>query len=520
MGESGDTHSEEERVLPDKNKKRKVKTPSQLEALENIYSEHKYPTESIKAQLAEEIGLSEKQVSGWFCHRRLKDKKLREEACANGRQDLSSGVIQEHGSALRQDSCSSTKQGDHRHFDPREVESRRLYGQDFPATDINYKTRGQNMRTGHYGTGDNTSSGSSSASQDRLLPVRGDPYDIEPSRYHSWNSNYILMGMRGVQNRGYKLESGYLNLQDEVEHAAITAVKRQLGRQYQEDGPQLGIEFQPLPPGAFEIPVSDTVHEPFNVSDPVQRDSQSIRRTSIKEHGLNMRCDRYNSKLHNQGPYQGAQLRRNVWESDPRPLKPKSSVTNCSNHAPAWNSALDFDEDSIGETSGFSCRRDHGIRSKHVMEGMRSNFATDQHLHLYREKVITSESSYPRLDNYDSASPHLFQRREYFESKPSNLELVGNESLDNIDRGKSKMPKFRDERVYGERRTSKEYGNQIARTIRHDEFLPRDNVSETPSPRALLPWANQIKGSAVETPTSFSEDETEEASSSTAKVKL
>ncbi|XP_043720631.1 homeobox-DDT domain protein RLT1 isoform X2 [Telopea speciosissima] len=487
MGESGDTHSEEEKVLPEKNKKRRLKTPSQVEALENFYNEHKYPTESMKAQLAEEIGLSEKQISGWFCHRRLKDKKLREEACANGRQDLSSGVIQEHGSGLRQDSCSSTKQGDYGHFDPREVESQRLYDQDFPATDITYKTRGRNMLTGRYGTVDNTSSGSSSASQDRLLPLRGDSYDIEPSRYHSWNSNYISMDTRGVQNRGYKLASGYLNLQDEVEHAAITAVKRQLGRQYQEDGPQLGVEFQPLPPGAFEIPVSDPVHEPFYVGDPVQLDSQSIPRTS-SEHGLNMRCDRYNSKMHAQGPYQeGAQLKRTIWESDPRPLKPKSSVS----------------------------RRNHGIRSKHVVEGMRSNFATDQHLRLYSEKVVTSESSYPRLDNCDNARPHLFQRREYFESKPSNLELLNNESLGNMDRGKSRMAKFPDERVYGDRRMSKEYGNQMARRIRRDELLPQDNVSKTPSPQALLPWTKQIKGSAVETPTSFSEDETEENSSST-----
>ncbi|XP_043692668.1 homeobox-DDT domain protein RLT1-like [Telopea speciosissima] len=533
MGESGDTHSEEEKALPEKNKKRRLKTPSQVEALERFYNEHKYPSESMKSELAEELGLSEKQISGWFCHRRLKDKKLREEVCANGRQDISSGVIQEHGSGLRQDSCSSTKQGDYRHFDPREVESRSLYGQDYPVTDITYENRGQYMHAGHYGTVGNTSSGSSSASQDMLLPLSGDRYDMEPSRYHSRNSNNMPMDLRGVQNPGYMSASEYLNLQDEVEHAPITAVKRQLGRQYREDGPPLSVEFQPLPPGAFESPFKDPLNDPYYVGDPIQQDSHSIPRTS-NAHGTDIRYDRYNSNRHAQGPSpEGSQLRRTMWESDPRDefpsfrQKQKSSVTNYCNHAPDWNSALDVDEDSAGETSGFNSRRNHGTRSKHGVEGMRSDFATDQRFRLYSGKGITSESSYPQLHNYDNTGPNVFQRREYFESKPSNLELLRHESLDNEDRRNSRMVKCPDERTYVDRRMGNEYGNQVqlklplknemrmARRIRGDEFLPRENVSKTPSPQALLPWTNLMKGSAVETPTSFSEDETEGTSSST-----
>ncbi|GLJ20917.1 hypothetical protein SUGI_0381740 [Cryptomeria japonica] len=55
--------------------KRRLKTPSQVEALENIYAEHKYPSEPMKTKLSQELGLSEKQVQRWFRHRRLKDKK-------------------------------------------------------------------------------------------------------------------------------------------------------------------------------------------------------------------------------------------------------------------------------------------------------------------------------------------------------------------------------------------------------------------------------------------------------------
>ncbi|KAG5068156.1 hypothetical protein JHK85_000533 [Glycine max] len=89
---------------------------------------HKYPTEEMKLVLAEELGLTEKQISGWFCHKRLKYKRLmKDEVVANGRQDCSSGVIQDRGSGLGQDSCGSSKHADHRYLDSKEVESHGLY---------------------------------------------------------------------------------------------------------------------------------------------------------------------------------------------------------------------------------------------------------------------------------------------------------------------------------------------------------------------------------------------------------
>ncbi|GKC84215.1 homeodomain-containing protein [Tanacetum coccineum] len=48
-------------ALLDKKPKRIHKTPNQLAALENFYNEHKYPSEAIKLEVAESIGLSEKQ---------------------------------------------------------------------------------------------------------------------------------------------------------------------------------------------------------------------------------------------------------------------------------------------------------------------------------------------------------------------------------------------------------------------------------------------------------------------------
>lgn len=209
----------------------------------------------MKSELAEELGLTEKQISGWFCHRRLKDKKLlRDEKFINGRQDRSSGIVQDRGSGLGQDSCGSTKNAEYRHVDPREVESRRLYGHDFPAAELGHDHR--NNYTERVSGVDNTSSESSSSLQDRLFSQSDDPYDMETSRYLKHDGVIAGANLKGSRNMGYK-PSGYLKVKGEIENAAVTAVKRQLGKHYQVDGPPLGVEFEPLPPGAFESPARD-----------------------------------------------------------------------------------------------------------------------------------------------------------------------------------------------------------------------------------------------------------------------
>lgn len=193
--------------------------------------EHNYPTEEMKAELAEEIGLTEKQISSWFCHRRLKDKRLsKDETCANnGRQDRSSGTI------LKQDSCGSNKQSDYRKIDPKEVESPRLYDR-------------TSQYSRNFNDGDNTSSESSSSLQDKLFSQSEDPYDANGS------GRPVRPAIpKGAGNMVYKYKpSGYLKVKGEiVENGAITAVKRQLGKHYREDGPLLGVEFETIPPGAF-----------------------------------------------------------------------------------------------------------------------------------------------------------------------------------------------------------------------------------------------------------------------------
>ncbi|KAL6284628.1 hypothetical protein ACE6H2_015557 [Prunus campanulata] len=489
MEESNELHSEENKTSQDNNKKRKLKTPAQLMALEKFYNEHKYPTEEMKSQVAEQLGLSEKQISGWFCHRRLKDKRLsRDETCANGRQDRSSGVIQDRASGLGQDSCGSTKHGDHRYVDPREVESRRLSGHDFPAADITREYRSH--YTERVGGMDNTSSESSSSLQDRFFTQNEDPYDVETSRYLAHNGVFSPINPRGTENMAYK-PSGYLKVKGEAENAAITAVKRQLGRHYQEDGPPLGVEFDLLPPGAFESPIMDSVHEPSIVGNPVLR-SPDI--SGVKgQLSPRTRYEVYNSKFSSQDLYvqqenpcimHGFDLQE---KKSSKKLRQKSTYLNQTNSSPGKNSSLDIYDKSVGGTSAYNTNRKDKMRSKRGYSG----------------RKVTSEQTEPCLHEYDRvSSPKLVQRSDYLKPKPSS-------SIE--------------ENLDGECKATKVYSNPLRVMMNStDEMvvakqarvkLPQRDYSTNSFPQ-LPPRKNQIKGTAMEMPSSFSEDETAETNSS------
>ncbi|KAK4784544.1 hypothetical protein SAY86_018912 [Trapa natans] len=58
--------------------KRKMKTASQLEILEKTFAVEQYPPEAMRAELSAQLGLSDRQLQMWFCHRRLKDRKARQ----------------------------------------------------------------------------------------------------------------------------------------------------------------------------------------------------------------------------------------------------------------------------------------------------------------------------------------------------------------------------------------------------------------------------------------------------------
>ncbi|KAJ6831926.1 uncharacterized protein M6B38_343505 [Iris pallida] len=261
-------------VISPERSKRKLKTPAQLEALEQFYNEHKYPSESRKLEFAKQIGLSEKQVSGWFCHRRLKDKRLSQnELCTKGTQNVSNGAIHDLSSGLRQESCNSTKQSD-RHYDSKEVESRRFDGHNSSVAFSASEQRDRAVHTECYIDADDRSSGSSTASHERIFQ-QGVKFHATKPKYPFWDANLRSMDGKGVKTRGYMMDSGSLRPKDEAEIPAVSFVKLKLGRRYCEDGPPLVVDFDPLPHGAFDSPVGDSNCGPYYVGDSFQLTSCS-----------------------------------------------------------------------------------------------------------------------------------------------------------------------------------------------------------------------------------------------------
>ncbi|XP_051142989.1 homeobox-DDT domain protein RLT1-like [Andrographis paniculata] len=267
--DSPEMDSNDGRALPENNKKRSVKTRAQIDALENFYNEHKYPTEAMKAQLAESIGLTQKQVSGWFCHRRSKDKW----SAAPGKQPGSQDI----GVGHKQDSCGSTKQGG---GDPKE----------FSATELTYEQGNRYPQNDNYTT--DPSSDSSFSLRNVSSHQNGELLDGGVSSYVVTKNSPVGMRRPGP--------SGYLKVKSRVEDPSISAVKRQLGEHYRSDGPQLGVQFDPLPPRAFEtamdgavkgeavVPtskdVTDTFHSPI-ISNANRYNSSSASYNYNTRHG-------------------------------------------------------------------------------------------------------------------------------------------------------------------------------------------------------------------------------------------
>ncbi|ONK63537.1 uncharacterized protein A4U43_C07F16250 [Asparagus officinalis] len=257
MEDSDDMDCERDNHFLEKSKRR-LKTPAQVQALEKFYNEHKYPSESMKLQFAKQIGLSEKQVAGWFCHRRSKDKRLLQDECyVNRKQNPSAVAIHDSTSGFGQESCNSTKQVD-RYFDGKEVESNRFHGKKNSAA-----VPEQRGKLSHVNVVDDQSSGSSTTSYERLLKQGVD-------------EDCMYTNIKNGTKRGYMVEKRSSYLLDYVESPAVSMVKLKLGREYHEDGPPLATDFDPLPPGAFDSPVRDADNEPYYVGDPIQPRSCSI----------------------------------------------------------------------------------------------------------------------------------------------------------------------------------------------------------------------------------------------------
>ncbi|KAG4921094.1 hypothetical protein JHK84_049954 [Glycine max] len=525
MEEATEFHSEENKLSMEKNKKRRLKTPAQLKGLEDFYNDNKYPTEEMKSELADELELTEKQISGWFCHRRLKDKKmLNDEVCANGRHDRSSGVIQDRGSGLVQDSCGSTKHVDYRYLDPKEVESHGLYNHGFSAADMMYGHNNHHYTENDSAT-DNTSSESSSSLQDRLLRQGKDLYDMEPSSHLTPNGSLPPLNIKGANNLGYK-PSGYLKVKGDIEHAAITAVKKQLGKHYREDGPLLTVEFDTIPPEAFECQIADLANEAYYAANPALPNSPEVSAVK-KQSSLSSKYDSYFTKISSQDSHMDRGDFGSLHDSDFQDKKSfqvinqRQNFQSFTNPLPHKNSSLDLNADSTGEASAYNNIKNRRKGTKHGFDGVRYDSASNPSDHYEENNNLAVKQTDSLLHGYENSNLKNVQRSEYVKSKPSNSVHKSQIYLDTEERRGLNKRMAKEEKFDGDRKVKKQYRDpdevraltnemMVAKRAKVDP-LEQYDVKQS-SVAELEPRKSQR--SAAEMPSSFSEDETAETSSS------
>ncbi|KAI9086822.1 hypothetical protein K1719_031416 [Acacia pycnantha] len=178
--------------------KRKMKTAFQLEILEKTYATEPYPSEALRAELSAKLCLSDRQLQMWFCHRRLKDRKT--PAAKKPGNESPPGAVTPTPAPVA-DGSEQKLMGDGGH------------------------------------------------ARDSISGKR--PYShMDPRR----------PGMAFPSIRGGlpAMESYYESHQSKAELKAIAFMEAQLGEPLREDGPILGMEFDPLPPGAFGAPIGPT----------------------------------------------------------------------------------------------------------------------------------------------------------------------------------------------------------------------------------------------------------------------
>lgn len=252
--------SVKDNIYLESNGKRRLKTQSQVEGLERYYAEEKYPTEAMKAKLAVELMLSEQQVHKWFCHRRQKEKK-------NKINDTNSGVKQYRGIGLRKDGSRKVKRLSLSSL--KRVENQMPLNIRNPRNaTIGLELNDENVNPGNYNAIENTFVRIIS-SKERSTLQNGSRCKMQSTRLRLQNGNHFKMqknrplhqreNPNKIESKKRKRKSevarGQTYVQEDAYLVAVTAVQSHLSGRFREDGPPLSIEFDPLPPGAFDTPL-------------------------------------------------------------------------------------------------------------------------------------------------------------------------------------------------------------------------------------------------------------------------
>ncbi|KAJ4750238.1 Homeodomain-like transcriptional regulator [Rhynchospora pubera] len=175
--------------------KRMMKSPYQLEVLEQTYAREQYPSESVRAELSAKIGLSDRQLQMWFCHRRLKERKVQPGSGKRARKEEEQMPVIAPPPVL-----------------PPPASHDALVG---PGS-IPVPVRGAHRAAS-------------------AVPRLGPQHYYEPPMISPPMPARMPLTDAGLR--------------------AIRYVERQLGEPLRSDGPMLGTDFDPLPPGAFGAPI-------------------------------------------------------------------------------------------------------------------------------------------------------------------------------------------------------------------------------------------------------------------------
>ncbi|KAM7271111.1 hypothetical protein ACFE04_030325 [Oxalis oulophora] len=199
-----EAEEEDNKSSSNKKKPRTMKTASQLQLLEQTYAAGAYPSESLRAELSLQLDLTDRQLQMWFCHRRLKDKKP-------------------PPAGVHKDSSPSPSL--------------------LVSTPVRYGHVGHVSRTGEPTTVVVVPRASTAhtSSTKQVVMMSGSNSSRRRKRRKENDTNTIPQ----------QQDTTTMIATTSSEVRAIAYVEAQLGGKLREDGPILGLDFDPLPPGAF-----------------------------------------------------------------------------------------------------------------------------------------------------------------------------------------------------------------------------------------------------------------------------
>lgn len=189
----------------------------------------------------------------------MKNKKLLEiEASIVGKQKISSSLIYDQNSGVEQESCSSSKQGD-LHLNSKDIESKRSNEHQLSMVGLAMQQKTANGRVAHTVCSDSRSHEPRIKLKETIIQERIHAA-TDVSEYSFLGENKNLWNRRSLKCQRVMLDSRQYNNTAWKESYAVSSLKLKLGKLYYDEGPPLGIHFDPLPPGAFSASFTNSTY--------------------------------------------------------------------------------------------------------------------------------------------------------------------------------------------------------------------------------------------------------------------